>query len=162
MNPPQIDDYLSARWLRYLGAIKTFAARSQFYAAFPQFVMIATLFYYQSDLVQSFFPTIWGWVAFLAVIGVGTVIWEYTVMFPSQITFNAGQNSRENRNPLFKEVMKLHRRLDEIEPQLTDGSTTVVPECDNCDRAGTPAQHKGADVIACPNCGDILFRGLAS
>lgn len=162
MNPPQIDDYLPTSYLRYLGAIKTFAARSQFYAAFPQFVMIATLFYYQSDLIQSYFPNIWHWVAFLGVIGVATVVFEYTVMFPSQITFNAGQNSRENRNPLFREVMRLHRRLDELEPALTDGgSLTVVPECRDCDAAGVGGVHRDHPVIECPECGDILYREVA-
>lgn len=160
MNIPQIDAYIPANWLRYIGAAKTFAARSQFYFSFPQFIMIATLFYYQSNLIQSTFPTIYHWVTFLFVLGLGTMAFEYTVMFPSQITFNAGQNSRENRNPMFREVMKLHRRLDELEPHLRadGGRATVVPECRDCRETGIGSVHDGDSVIECPECGDILYR----
>lgn len=159
---PQIDAYLPAPWLRVIGATKTFAARSQFYFSFPQFIMIATLFYYQSGLIQSVFPTIYYWVAFLFAVGLATMVFEYTVMFPSQITFNAGQNSRENRNPLFREVMALHRRLDELEPRLQSdgGQATVVPLCTECREKGVAGDHDGASAIVCPGCGDVLYRGV--
>jgi len=160
MNIPQIDSYLPARWLRVIGATKTFAARSQFYFSFPQFIMIATLFYYQSGLIQSAFPTIYLWVAFLFVVGLSTMVFEYVVMFPSQITFNAGQNSRENRNPLFREVMALHRRLDDLEPhfQADGGPTPAVPHCADCCQTGLVESNCGESVIACPTCGKILYR----
>ena len=166
-RPPQIDDYIDEDPLRFLGAIKEFLARSRFWVGFGQFGMIAVMFYYTSDLVQGYFPTIWAWVVFLMFGGACAMLFEYSIVLPSQITFNAGQTSKENRNPTFREIMNLHRRLDDLAADIEaadDGTQpradggAVRPGCQRCDAAGVPGVHKNRPVWKCPSCENVLLR----
>ncbi|WP_435095681.1 hypothetical protein [Halarchaeum sp. P4] len=45
-------------------------------------------------------------------------------------------------------------RLDVTDPD-------IVPVCSACETPGTQGTHKGADVLRCPDCEDILYRPLA-
>lgn len=164
MNIPQIDGYLPAGVLRVIGAGKTLAGRSTFYANFPQFLMIAILFYKSSPTLQALVPSIYHWVGVVAVCGVCALVFEYSVVMPSQIMFNAGQNSRENRNPLYKQVMELHRRLDDFDQLQTDGGEVqpVIPSCGRCETAATAGEHKDAPAWVCPECGAICYREVGT
>lgn len=157
-TPPQIDEYVSKEYLRAFGALKEFAARSRFWMGYPQFAMIAVLFYYQSSLIQETFPTIWTWVIFLVVAGMGAMLFEYMVVLPSQITFTAGQTSRENRNPTYHEIMNLHRKFDH-QFAVADGGSPR-PGCGKCDAAGVPGVHKNRPVWKCPTCQNVLMRDV--
>lgn len=161
MNVPQIDGYLPAGVLRVIGAGKTLAGRSTFYANFPQFLMIAVLFYKSSPTLQALIPSIYHWIGVVAICGVGAVLFEYSVVMPSQIMFNAGQNSRENRNPLYKQIMELHRRLDDFEQSAqTDGGQVqpLIPVCSRCEADAIPGEHKDEPAWVCPECESILYR----
>ncbi|GGM63859.1 tRNA(Ile2) C34 agmatinyltransferase TiaS [Halarchaeum rubridurum] len=37
----------------------------------------------------------------------------------------------------------------------------VAPMCTDCDARGARGNHKGDDVLRCPECDDILYRPLA-
>lgn len=161
--PPQLDDYASARTLRAIGFCKEFAARARFYFGYPQFLMIAVLFYYQSALIRDAFPTIWAWVAFLAVGGIAAMAFEYVVVYPSQVVFNRGQGEREQRSPMFQEVMANSRKIDRLldhQASADGGRAVAVPECTDCDRRAVPGTHKGRAVWRCPGCDDILWRDI--
>lgn len=163
-RPPQIDDYIEEDYLRFLGAIKEFLARSRFWVGFGQFGMIAVMFYYTSDLVQSYFPTIWTWVIFLMFGGACAMLFEYSIVLPSQITFNAGQTSKENRNPTFREIMNLHRRVEDLADELADDpgaradGGAIRPGCQRCEAPGVPGVHRNRPVWKCPDCENVLLR----
>lgn len=160
MKPPQIDEYVTARYLRYLGALREFAARARFYLGYPQFLMIAVLFYYESSLIRETFPTIWSWAIFLVVCGLGAMAFEYTVVYPAQIVFNRGQGEQEHRSPLYKTVRENSRKLDRLldgEQIMADGGR---PECTTCESSGVPGVHRNRPVWECPDCEHILLRDI--
>lgn len=124
---PQIDEYVPTKPLRYLGGAKEYAGRSRFYFSFPQFFMIAILFYFESRLIQAIFPNVWVWGAAIVVFGVAVAVFEYVFMHPAQIMYNRHQEARANRDPVYREVRRLHDRLDAIE-----GGRLAVPDGCGC------------------------------
>lgn len=164
MRTVQADEFVPDKPLRYLGAAKTYAMRVRAYFGYPQFVMIAILFYYQSALIRSTFPTVWIWGAFLVLVGVAAMVFEYVVMHPAQIIYNAGQGSRENRNPEYRQVVENGRKIDDLleaHAVADGGQTVVIPKCAQCGLQGRPGGHKGAPAWTCPDCGRILYRAVA-
>lgn len=129
MLDQQADDWLPAPWLRVIGALRTYAQRMQFFLGVPNTLMIAVLFYSDSGLVQSVFPTVYHWVAFiLAVVVPAAVVVDRVLLHPAQIIYNQAQNGHENRSPNYRETMntkrevkRLHERLDEAGIARTDG-----------------------------------------
>lgn len=125
----QADDYLPAGWLRVIGAMRTYAQRMQFFLGVPNTLMIAVLFYGDSALVQSVFPTVYHWVAFiLAGVVPAAVVVDRVLLHPAQIIYNQHQNGVEERSPNYRETMntkrevqRLHRRLDEAGIARLDG-----------------------------------------
>jgi len=119
----QADDVLPTSTLRVIGAMRTYAARMQFFLGVPNTLMIGVLFYNDSAAVQSVFPTVWHWVAFiLGVVVPAAIVMDRTLLHPAQIIYNQFQNGHENRSPNFRETMEnqrkidaLHERLDELE-----------------------------------------------
>lgn len=126
----QADDYLPDAWLRIVGAGRTYAARMQFFLGVPNTLMIAVLFYADSALVQSVFPTVYHWVAFIVgVVVPAAVVVDRVLLHPAQIIYNQAQNGHENRSPNYRETMntkrevqRLHDRLDSAGIARTNGS----------------------------------------
>lgn len=125
----QADDYLPTAWLRVVGALRTYAQRMQFFLGVPNTLMIAVLFYSDSPLVQSVFPTVYHWVAFILVVIVpAAVLVDRVLLHPAQIIYNQHQNGVEERSPNYRETMntkrevkRLHDRLDAAGIARTDG-----------------------------------------
>lgn len=119
----QADDVLPTSTLQVIGAMRTYAARMQFFLGVPNTLMIGVLFYNDSPVVQSVFPTVWHWVAFILGVVVPTaIVVDRTLLHPAQIIYNQHQNGHESRSPNFRETMEnqrkieaLHDRLDELE-----------------------------------------------
>ena len=112
----QADQYLPEDVMRTVGALRTYASRMSFYLSVPNTLMIATLFYHQSSIVRDLFPTVYHWVGFILV-GVvpGAVFVDRFLLHPAEITYNAHQASREARNPVYRELLKVSRQLDRLE-----------------------------------------------
>lgn len=162
----QADSYLPTEWLRPIGALRTYAARMQFFLGVPNTLMIGVLFYNDSTTLQTYVPTVYHWVAII-LFGVvpAAILVDRVLLHPAQIIYNQGQNGHENRSPNYRETMENQRRIDAVDDKLDrvltrsdGGQTTVVPTCQQCDRDGVPGAHKGNDVIRCPECEQILFR----
>lgn len=154
MNPPQVDEFLPKQWLRYLGATKTFAGRARFYFSYPQFLMISVVFYYDSQLIQSYFPNIYGWVAALVLLGLASMVFEYVVVYPAEVIFNRGQNERSGRSPTYDKLLDLEEKLDALSARA-DGATSI-------DEMGTHT-----DDLYCPTCeargeSSVLGRGVSA
>lgn len=120
----QADDVVPTWLMRYIGAVRTYAQRLQFFLGVPNTLMIAVLFYNDSTAVQSVFPTVYHWIAFILLVVVPTAIFaDRVVLHPAQITYNAHQTARENRSPVYRELMNVKRELEELrsEQALADG-----------------------------------------
>lgn len=119
----QADDVLPTSTLRVVGAMRTYAARMQFFLGVPNTLMIAVLFYNDSPLIQAYVPTVYHWVAIILFVVVpAAVLADRMLLHPAQIIYQQYQNGHENRSPNYRETMEnqrrieaLHDRLDELE-----------------------------------------------
>lgn len=112
----QADSVLSTTALRYIGALRTYAARLNFFLGVPNTLMIGVLFYNDSAAIQSIFPTVYHWVAFIGFVVVpSAILSDRVLLHPAQIAYNAHQNSRANRNPTYRLVKENNRRLGELQ-----------------------------------------------
>lgn len=117
----QADEYLPNELMRAIGALRTYAARLNFFLGVPNTLMIGVLFYHQSAIARSLFPTVYHWVGFILFVVVPVAIFaDRFLLHPAQITYNAHQGSREDRNPTYQELMKVSRQLDHLEGRLRD------------------------------------------
>ncbi|UIP01734.1 hypothetical protein Hbl1158_16905 (plasmid) [Halobaculum sp. CBA1158] len=115
----QADELLPDSTLRLIGAVRTYAARMQFFLGVPNTLMIAVLFYNDSGAIQSVFPTVWHWVAFiLGVIVPAAVAIDRVLLHPAQIIYNQHQNGHENRSPNYRETMENQRKIDAVDERL--------------------------------------------
>jgi len=115
----QADDYLPTSALRVIGAARTYAARMQFFLGVPNTLMIGVLFYNDSTLIQSVFPTVFHWVGFiLGVVVPLAILVDRMVLHPAQIIYNQFQNGHENRSPNFRETMENQRKIDGLDDSV--------------------------------------------
>lgn len=127
----QADQYLPEDVMRTVGALRTYASRMSFYLSVPNTLMIATLFYGQSTIVRSLFPTVYHWVGFILVGVVPAAVFvDRFLLHPAEITYNAHQSSREARNPVYRELVKVSRQLDRMEAGSVDGRADGVRDAD--------------------------------
>jgi len=111
----QADDVLPTSTLRVIGAMRTYAARMQFFLGVPNTLMIGVLFYNDNAAVQSVFPTVWHWVAFiLGVVVPAAIVVDRMLLHPAQIIYNQFQNGHENRSPNYRETMQNQRKIDAL------------------------------------------------
>jgi len=126
----QADDVLPADWLRYIGALRTYAQRMQFFFGVPNtLILVGYVLYDRAALLTQVFPTRFHWMAFvLFVVAPAVILFDRVLLHPAQITYNQHQNGHEDRSPNYRETMenqreinRLHRRLDELDvPEDTD------------------------------------------
>jgi len=115
----QADTLVSRRAMQLIGALRTYAARMQFFLGVP---MIAVLFYNDSPLLQSYIPTVYHWVAIILFGVVPTAVAiDRVLLHPAQIIYNSYQTDESGRSPNYQvtvetkeEVERLHERLDEV------------------------------------------------
>ena len=120
----QADDYLPTSVLRYVGGMRTYAARINFFLGVPNTLMIGVLFYGDSKLIQSVFPTVFHWVGFVLFVAVPmAVVVDRVLLHPAQIVYNAHQSSHTNRNPTYRLVQDNNQRLQALETKLQEGQT---------------------------------------
>jgi len=119
----QADDVLPTTALQWIGGLRTYAARVQFFLGVPNTLMIGVLFYNDSPLIQSVVPTVYHWVAII-LFGIvpAAIAVDRVLLHPAQIIYNQHQNGDEGRSPNYRETMEnqrrieaLHDRLDELE-----------------------------------------------
>jgi hypothetical protein len=133
----QADDVLSTGVLSVIGALRTYAARMQFFLGVPNTLMIAVLFYGDAPLIQSYVPTVYHWVALILFGVVPTaVLLDRMLLHPAQIIYNQHQNGHESRSPNYRETMtnqreiqRLHEKLDRLE--MTAETATDTDENHN-------------------------------
>lgn len=112
----QIDSIAPTSVLLILGGMRTYMGRLNFFLGVPNTFMIAILFYNDTDILRVIFPTVFHWILFIGFIFVPSVIlFDRMILHPAQITYNAHQASRKNRNPVYKEVMEIKEILEENE-----------------------------------------------
>jgi len=119
----QADDVVPRRVMQAIGALRTYAARMQFFLGVPNTLMIAVLFYNDSPLLQSYIPTVYHWVAII-LFGVvpAAVAVDRVLLHPAQIIYNSYQTDENGRSPNYevtvetrKAVERVHDRLDDLE-----------------------------------------------
>lgn len=123
MNPLtwQADGVLGDTALRYIGAMRTYAQRMQFFLGVPNTLMIAVLFYDDNTALHAVFPTVWHWVGFILLVVVpAAILVDRVLLHPAQITYNQHQNGRENRSPNYRETMENQRKIDALHDRLDD------------------------------------------
>jgi len=115
----QADDVLPTSTLRVIGAMRTYAARMQFFLGVPNTLMIGILFYNDSALVQSVFPTVFHWVAFILLVVVpAAIVLDRMLLHPAQIIYDQFQHGHENRSPNYRATMENQRRIDEVSEKV--------------------------------------------
>lgn len=117
----QADDVLPTSTLRVIGAVRTYAARMQFFLGVPNTLMIAVLFYNDSPLIQSYIPTVYHWVAIILFVVVpSAVLFDRVLLHPAQIIYQQYQNGHENRSPNYRETMQNQRRIEDLHDRLDE------------------------------------------
>jgi hypothetical protein len=121
MSIPQADRWLSTDILRWVGGVRTYGQRLQFYLGMLNTATLMLVLYNTSPLVNEFFPSVAVWLAFIGLLVVPAVMGiDYFLMHPSQITYNQHQNGQENRSPNYRETMENQRRIDDLHDRLDD------------------------------------------
>ncbi|WP_227354334.1 hypothetical protein [Haladaptatus salinisoli] len=119
MNLPQIDQWVNTGTLRWIGGLRTYGQRLQFYLGMMNTTTLMLVLYETSPAISSRFPSVLAWLGFVAVILVPAIIAiDYVIMHPSQITYDQHQNGHENRSPNFRETMENQRKLTELQDQI--------------------------------------------
>jgi len=115
----QADEWLPDDLLRAIGALRTYAARMQFFLGVPNTLMIAVLFYNDSPLLQTYIPSVYHWLAVI-LFGVvpAAVIIDRVLLHPAQIMYQQYQNGHENRSPNYRETMRNQRRIEALHEKL--------------------------------------------
>lgn len=121
MNPPQIDDYLPKKFLRWIGGLRTYGARLNFYLGLLNTATLMLLLYKNSPLIRYIFPSVYVWLAAVAFVFVPFVVAiDYTIFHPSELTYNSHQVGRENRSPNFRETMNNQRLIKELQEDIEE------------------------------------------
>ena len=117
----QADEWLPDDLLRAIGALRTYAARMQFFLGVPNTLMIGVLFYNDSPLLQSFIPTVYHWIAVI-LFGVvpAAVLVDRVLLHPAQIMYQQYQNGHENRSPNYRATMENQRRIEALHDKLDE------------------------------------------
>ena len=117
----QADDVLPAAALQWIGGLRTYAARVQFFLGVPNTLMIGVLFYNDSPLIQSIVPTVYHWVAII-LFGVvpAAIAVDRVLLHPAQIAYNAHQHGDEGRSPNYRETMANQRKIEALHDRLDD------------------------------------------
>jgi hypothetical protein len=117
----QADDVLPTSTLRVVGALRTYAQRMQFFLGVPNTLMIGVLFYNDSPLIASLFPTVYHWVGFIVLVVVpAAVVADRVLLHPAQIIYNQFQSGHENRSPNYRETMQNQRRIEALHDRLDE------------------------------------------
>lgn len=117
----QADDYVPTGLLRYVGALRTYAQRIQFFLGLPNTLMIGVLFYNDAPMLYAYFPTVYHWIAFILVVVVpAAVFFDRVLLHPAQIIYNQHQNAHENRSPNYRETMENQRRIDALHDKVDE------------------------------------------
>lgn len=123
----QADDVVPKEWMRWIGGLRTYAARLNFFLGVPNTLMIGVLFYNDTVVLQSVFPTIFHWVGFLLLVVVPSAIGiDRVLLHPAQIIYNQHQNGRENRSPNYRETMETKRRVQRLHDRLDEHGVPKV------------------------------------
>jgi hypothetical protein len=119
----QADEWLPDDLLRAIGALRTYAARMQFFLGVPNTLMIGVLFYNDSPLLQTYIPTVYHWIAVI-LFGVvpAAVLVDRVLLHPAQIMYQQYQNGHENRSPNYRETMENQRRIEALHEKLDEKS----------------------------------------
>ena len=103
---------------RFLGGVKELLSRVTFYVSILNFLMLAVTAYHTT--IRYFLPLpFWVFFATLAVIVVVAMIFEYTIVLPSQIAFLNWQVYTHD-NPVRKDLERIMAKLEEIEKKLEE------------------------------------------
>lgn len=129
MNPmkyiPQADEWLPTGVRRYIGGVRTYGQRLNFYLGVMNTATLMILAYQNVGLVRSLFPSLVAWLGFVAFVLVpGIIAFDYVLMHPSQITYNSHQQARSSRNPAFELIEENNRMLRENAARADGGDET--------------------------------------
>lgn len=125
----QADEWLPTPVLQTVGAIRTYAARIQFFLGVPNTLMIGVLFYNDSPFIQSVVPTVYHWIAII-LLGVvpAAIAIDRVLLHPAQIVYNQHQNGDEQRSPNYRETMENQRRIEALHDRLDEAG---IPDAED-------------------------------
>jgi len=117
----QADQAMPRSIMRYIGAVRTYGARMNFFLSVPNTLMIGALFYNDSQLLQSIFPGMAYWMGFLLFVVVpGAIVLDRVLLHPAQVIYDQHQNGRENRSPNYRETMENQRRIEALHDKIDE------------------------------------------
>ena len=96
---------------KVIGGLKTQVERSMAYVTVINFGLIVITAYHTT--IHPIFPAIpfWGFFAVLAIFILGVIVFEYTIVYPSELTFLSHQLWKKERNPMFGEIRDIKKEL---------------------------------------------------
>lgn len=107
---------------KFIGGLKELFARISFYISIINFIQVTVMAYYTtirnvSDISFTLYLLI------LAILILAVMIFEYTIVMPSQIAFLNWQVYTHD-NPIRRDLEKVMAKLEEIEKKL-EGKRTI-------------------------------------
>lgn len=101
----------------YIGGIKNLIGRAMFYISIINFAMVAMTTYTVAirDIVDI---PMYAFLSVLFLIAVMCVVFEYTVMLPSELAFLNNQVYTAHRNPMRDDILQAKADIREIKNTL--------------------------------------------
>lgn len=115
----QADDYVSGHIMQWIGALRTYGQRMNFFLSVPNTLMIGVLFYNDAPVLHAVFPTVYHWIGFILLVVVpAAILVDRVLLHPAQIMYNSHQSGRENRSPNYRETMENQRQIQDLHARL--------------------------------------------
>lgn len=99
--------------VKYIGGLKTLISRCTFYIGILNFLMLAATSY--TVVVKGIIDVpFWVFLLGMVVVVLVAMIFEYTIMLPSELSFTNWQ-TYEHDNPIRRDLEEIKEKLKEIE-----------------------------------------------
>ena len=102
----------------FLGGLRTIFTRTQTYFSIINFLLILITAYYTT--IRHVIPWLSFYIFFICLILLlcGLMVFEYSIMFPSDLAFQLHHMWRPERNPMYNEIKYIQKDLDDIKSRL--------------------------------------------
>ena len=105
-----------------IGGMRMFVSRIGIYLAFINWVMLSRIFWSDSEAIRHIFLGSY-WLFLLLGLG-GAVfvalLFEWVVVFPSEVRFTQYQWARGDRSPIYNEIVETKKIVSRLEKEVSE------------------------------------------
>ena len=113
-----------------IGGTRMFVSRIGIYLTFINWVMLSTIFWSDSEIIRHVFLGSY-WLFLLLGLG-GAVfvalLFEWVVVFPSEVRFTQYQWAKGDRSPLYSEIKEMRKIVERLEQKISEPRREVGDE----------------------------------